>query len=128
MVVSKKRKRKKKKKNLDPSLTEAENPEKKVKVDEVQSKPGTSNPGSKQNNKKQKKKSNNTNTNSAIQINKMEQVFKSASSNAPSNPVIQRSQELAKISNERLKAYGVNPLQFKKKLKTEVLREKEKNK
>jgi len=131
-----KRKNRKKKKQTTDTTNESteENTNKKVKLDltvvpqsenmsDVKN-PKTAEQKQMQNKKKKKKPVSN---NSAIHVKKIAGFFEK-SVKSSSNPVVKRSEELSKISNERLKAYGVNPTQFKRKLKTEIYKQIDKDK
>jgi len=112
--VSKKRKRNKKKK-----IGASEPSEKKVKLasEENISATVTENNGLDKKRRKKKKKNVNPNTNnSAIKIQSITNLYEKS---APQNS---KTDDLLQFSNERLKAYGVNPNQFKRKLKKEKFR------
>jgi len=113
------KKRRRKKKNKQQVGNKEEEPaSKKVKVDEkkeVVGVGGETEEGKKKRRKKKKKPV--QSTSGAIQVQKISGFFEKSSKKATEPS--ESSSDLLQFSNERLKAYGVNPGQFKRKLKKE---------
>jgi len=108
--LAKKRKRNKKKKKAEEPVT------KKVKVDDKQEvQPAVSEENGKKKRKNKKKKNPGQTNSGAIQIKKISGFFEK--NKDVSGSKTNKSDDLLQFSNERLKAYGVNPNQFKRKLK-----------
>jgi len=112
---SKKRKRNKKKKIGGAS----EPSEKKAKLASKENSSAAVTDNSSQDKKRRKKKKTNANpnaNNSAIKIQSITNLYEKSA------PQESKTDDLLQFSNERLKAYGVNPNQFKRKLKKEKFR------
>merc|ERR1711892_867392 len=91
---------------------------KKKKVEEKQEvQPAVSEENGKKKRKNKKKKNPGQNNSGAIQIKKISGFFEK--NKDVSGSKTNKSDDLLQFSNERLKAYGVNPNQFKRKLKKE---------
>jgi len=118
----KKRKRKRKKKQQGANK-QKEPAAKKAKVTENQEVSKGGETGDDKKKRRKKKKKTGQNTSSAIQIGKISGFFDTGNKNSNKNTTkVQKSEansDLLQFSNERLKAYGVNPGQFKRKLKKE---------
>lgn len=117
---SKKRKRTKKKKKVVAATEEGKIKEpdsKKMKLENDKSKEGVTDGNDKKRRKKKKNKSV-PNKNGAIQVDKISGFFEKGK-NAEKQS---KTEDLLQFSNERLKAYGVNPSQFKRKVKKEKFR------
>merc|ERR1711915_492179 len=112
---SKKRKRNKKKKIGGAS----EPSEKKAKLAFKDNSSAAVTDDSSRDKKRRKKKKTNANpnaNNSAIKIQSITNLYEKSA------PQESKTDDLLQFSNERLKAYGVNPNQFKRKLKKEKFR------
>jgi len=120
---TKKRKRTKKKKKAVAAtavVPDKEPDNKKIKLDRenVESSQTEKDEGIK---KKKKKKKKALLKNSAIQVEKIAGFFEK-NKHSSEKPTNKKTEDLLQFSNERLKAYGVNPNQFKRKLKKEKYR------
>jgi len=114
----KKRKRKRKKKQQGVNK-EKEPAAKKAKVTENQEVSKGGETGDDKKKRRKKKKKTVQNTSSAIQIGKISGFFGTSNKNTTKVQKSESNSDLLQFSNERLKAYGVNPGQFKRKLKKE---------
>merc|ERR1712083_932257 len=92
---------------------------KKVKVTENQEVSKSGETGDDKKKRRKKKKKTGQNTSSAIQIGKISGFFDTGNKNTTKVQKSEANSDLLQFSNERLKAYGVNPGQFKRKLKKE---------
>jgi len=72
--------------------------------------------------KRNKKKKKTVVKNSAIQVQKIAGFFEKNKKSSSQVSKSEKPDDLLQFSNERLKAYGVNPNQFKRKLKKEKFR------
>ena len=116
---TKKRKRTKKKKKVVAATEEGKIKEpdsKKMKLEIEKSKQGVTDGNDKKRRKKKKKSV--PNKSGAIQVEKISGFFEKGK-NAEKQS---KTDDLLQFSNERLKAYGVNPNQFKRKVKKEKFR------
>lgn len=113
------KKRRRKKKNKQQVGNKEEEPAaKKVKVDENKAAVGVAGETEEGKKKRRKKKKKPVqSTSGAIQVQKISGFFEKSSKKATEPS--ESSSDLLQFSNERLKAYGVNPGQFKRKLKKE---------
>jgi len=113
------KKRRRKKKNKQQVGNKEEEPaSKKVKVDENEAAVGVAGETEEGKKKRRKKKKKPVqSTSGAIQVQKISGFFEKSSKKATEPS--ESSSDLLQFSNERLKAYGVNPGQFKRKLKKE---------
>eukprot|EP00092_Neocalanus_flemingeri_P024471 GFUD01026538.1.p1 GENE.GFUD01026538.1~~GFUD01026538.1.p1 ORF type:complete len:728 (+),score=313.41 GFUD01026538.1:48-2231(+) len=122
---TKKRKRNKKKKKVVPAAQAGPDKEpdnKKIKLDSAKVESNESNKSENTKNKRSKKKKKKVvPNNSAIKVQKIAGFFEKSRSSSEI-PNSKKSEDLLQFSNERLKAYGVNPNQFKRKLKKEKYR------
>jgi len=117
-TAGKKRKRKKKKKQQGVNKEE-EPAVKKVKVTENQDVIKAGEDGEDKKKRRKKKKKTAQTTSGAIQIGKVSGFFDTGSKKTSKVQQSESNSDLLQFSNERLKAYGVNPGQFKRKLKKE---------
>ena len=125
-----KRKRGKKKSTATPSVEKTEEPPAK------KSKPDGEDVGANTHKRKKNKKKRKTNSSEAqpgkpaqkssvIQINKISAAFGGQNqAKKQNNSSKKQPEDLLKFSDDRLKAYGVNPKQFKRKVKNEKFKQK----
>merc|ERR1712179_301820 len=126
-TASKKRKRKKKKKQQ--GVNKEEEPAlKKVKVTENLEVIKAGEDGEDKKKRRKKKKKTAQTTSGAIQIGKVSGFFDTGSKKTSKVQQSESNSDLLQFSNERLKAYGVNPGQFKRKLKKEKFKNVSNNK
>merc|ERR1712179_695739 len=116
-----KKKKKKKKKKKEPAL-------KKVKVSENLEVIKAGEDGEDKKKRRKKKKKPAQTTSGAIQIGKVSGFFDTSSKKTYKVQQSESNSDLLQFSNERLKAYGVNPGQFKRKLKKEKFKNVSNNK
>jgi len=126
-TAGKKRKRKKKKKQQGVNKEE-EPAVKKVKVTENQEVIKAGEDGEDKKKRRKKKKKTAQTTSGAIQIGKVSGFFDTGSKKTSKVQQSESNSDLLQFSNERLKAYGVNPGQFKRKLKKEKFKNVSNNK
>jgi len=126
-TAGKKRKRKKKKKQQGV-IKEEEPAAKKVKVIENQEVNKAGENGEDKKKRRKKKKKTAQTTSGAIQIGKVSGFFDTGSKKTSKVQQSESNSDLLQFSNERLKAYGVNPGQFKRKLKKEKFKNVSNNK
>ena len=136
-ATGKKRRRAKKKNksasNLPSGDQTEEPPTKKARSDPETTEPKESTSSESSNRKKKKNKKNRKlsnqsqqpQKNSVIQVNKISSAFTKKSDNREIKATTnQKSGDLLKFSDDRLKAYGVNPSQFKRKVRAEKFKVK----